>query len=67
MMNGGTEKRLIGGSFMEKKKRNENLRQYHLAHPEMTHAKLARIFKISRVRVTQILNNKPKEERNAVQ
>ena len=52
---------------MEKKKRNENLRQYHLAHPEMTHAKLARIFKISRVRVTQILNNKPKEERNAVQ
>ena len=48
--------RPVGGGFLQKKQRNENLYQYHLRYPEMTHLMLARIFKISRVRVTQILN-----------
>jgi len=39
-----------------KTERNENLRRYAKAHPNMTHDKLARIFKISRGRVTQILS-----------
>ena len=42
---------------MQKSTRNENLRRYHKRYPRMTHADLARVFKISRVRVTQILNN----------
>ena len=50
------EKRPVGGGFQQKKQRNENLRQYHLNHPKATHACIARVFKISRARVTQILN-----------
>jgi len=48
-------KRPVGGGFMAKEERNENLRQYHKRYPEMTHANLARVFKISRARVTQLL------------
>jgi len=55
-------KRLVGGGFMAKKGRNENLRQYHKRYPGMTHRNLARIFKISRVRVTQILNDRESDE-----
>jgi len=51
------EKRPVGGGFQQKKERNENLHQYHLRHPEMTHLNLAHIFKISRARVTRILND----------
>jgi len=47
--------RPVGGGFLRKKDRNSNLYQYHLKYPKMTHSALARIFKISRVRVTQIL------------
>ena len=54
VMNNNT-KRPVGGGFLTKKDRNENLYQYHLKYPKMTHSNLARIFKISRVRVTQIL------------
>lgn len=42
---------------MRKDERNENLRRYHERYPKMTHADLAKVFKISRARVTQILNN----------
>ena len=49
------DKKPIGGGFLAKKDRNENLRRYHKAHPEMTHTNLARVFRISRARVTQIL------------
>ena len=52
-----TIRRPVGGGFLKKEQRNENLRQYHLRHPEITHKNLARIFKISRARVTQILND----------
>jgi len=52
-----TGQRPPGGAFMQKSTRNENLRRYHARYPRMTHADLARVFKISRVRVTQILNN----------
>jgi hypothetical protein len=48
-------KRPVGGAFLAKIERNGNLKRYHKSHPKMTHAMLARIFKISRVRVTQIL------------
>jgi len=48
-------KRPVGGGFMEKRQRNENLRRYYQKHPGISHASLARIFKISRARVTQIL------------
>ena len=50
------KKRPIGGGFLQKKGRNEALYRYHLRHPDMTHSNLGRIFKISRGRVTQILN-----------
>jgi len=48
--------RPVGGSFLTKKARNENLYRYHLKYPNMTHSNLARIFKVSRARVTQLLN-----------
>jgi len=41
---------------MQKSRRNENLRRYHREHPEITQANLAKIFKISQPRVTQILS-----------
>ena len=58
------EKRPVGGGFLQKTQRNENLWNYHKRHPEMSHAKLGRVFKISRVRVTQLLkeNNLPWED-----
>jgi hypothetical protein len=40
----------------KKTTRNEHVYRYHLAHPEMKHKVLARIFKVSRARITQILN-----------
>ena len=49
------EKRPVGGGFMAKTRRNDDLWQYHLDHPDMTHVELAQEFKISRARVTQIL------------
>ncbi len=45
----------VGGRFLRKDSRNQKLYQYHVKQPELTHAKLADIFHISRVRVTQIL------------
>ena len=48
-------KRPVGGGFLSKIKRNHNLYLYHLKYPEMTHLTLAQVFKVSRVRVTQIL------------
>jgi hypothetical protein len=61
------EKKSVGGGFMAKKERNENLRRYHLRYPKMTHTNLARIFKISRVRVTQILNDNKSAHRSSEQ
>jgi len=48
-------KRPVGGGFMKKIDRDENLRRYYREHPGMTHRALAHVFKISRARVTQIL------------
>jgi len=55
-------KRPVGGGFLAKTDRNENIYQYYLRHPKMTHANLARIFKVSRARVTQILSRRNKEQ-----
>lgn len=41
----------------KKSLRNENVHQYHLKHPKMTHEAIGHVFKVCRVRITQILNH----------
>lgn len=60
--------------YAEKRDRNERLRRYHAAHPDMTMRALAGVFKISSARVCVILNkgrgedatgDSPREKREA--
>jgi predicted XRE-type DNA-binding protein len=39
----------------QKAARDESLRKYHLAHPEMSQRALAKVFKISQARISKIL------------
>lgn len=49
-----------------KSKRNEAIREYARAHPEMAQAEIARMWNISRQRVWQILNPSGKKEASNV-
>jgi|TARA_Y100000310_G_scaffold220623_1_gene222170 DNA-directed RNA polymerase sigma subunit (sigma70/sigma32) len=43
---------------VKKEKRNQNLRDYHKKYPDMTYADLGRVFKLSRERIRQLLQEK---------